>query len=171
MQQKKKTKARRRVSVWLAGSAIIVLAGILGLMMVMQFSQRKTQAVTLFIEKGATLISSFEAGLSCRLRHEEALFDFQTLLAEVARQPDIDYMIVTDGEGNILADSDPTMLGRSYGLDLDVQRCRGGSCWVGPTSEGAERLMLWGFLRGGKGIRWRFFVGFKWRIEKAAGRA
>ncbi|MBP7765505.1 MAG: PAS domain-containing protein [Syntrophaceae bacterium] len=174
MQQKKKTKARRRVSVWLAGSAIIVLAGILGLMMVMQFSQRKTQAVTLFIEKGATLISSFEAGLSCRLRHEEALFDFQTLLAEVARQPDIDYMIVTDGEGNILADSDPTMLGRSYGLDLDVQKIAASRelRWrQAANPEGADTFEVYrGFSPlAGKGHSLAVFVGFNMeKIEKAS---
>ncbi|NLX51695.1 MAG: hypothetical protein GXY72_06315 [Deltaproteobacteria bacterium] len=173
MQQKKRKKIRRRISVWLAASAIVVLAGILGLMMVMQFSQRKTQAETLFIEKGATLISSFEAGLRCRLRSEETMFDFQTLLMEVAKQPDIDYMIVTDGEGNILADSDPSMLGRPYGLDLDVQKIAASRelRWrQAANPEGADTFEVYrGFSPlAGKTHSLAVFVGFNMeKIEKA----
>ena len=38
---------------------------------------------------------------------------------ETAQQPDIDYIIVTDNKGNIIADSDPSQVGDKYGLDLD----------------------------------------------------
>ncbi len=41
------------------------------------------------------------------------------VLMETAQQPDIDYIIVTDNKGNIIADSDPSMVGQKYGLDLD----------------------------------------------------
>ena len=125
MQGKKKKKIRFDISVWVAVSAITVLAVILGMMIFMQFQQRKDQAVTLFVEKGATLIQSFEAGLRGRLDRNEDEFYLQKLLMETAQQPDIDYIIVTDGEGHILADSDPSMLGRSYGLDLDVKKIAG----------------------------------------------
>ena len=125
MQGKKKKKIRFDISVWVAISAIAVLAVILGMMIFMQFQQRKDQAVTLFVEKGATLIQSFEAGLRDRSDRNEDVFYLQKLLMETAQQPDIDYMIVTDGEGHILADSDPSMLGRPYGLDLDVKKIAG----------------------------------------------
>jgi heme/copper-type cytochrome/quinol oxidase subunit 4 len=49
MQGKKKKKIRFDISVWVAISAIAVLAVILGMMIFMQFQQRKDQAVTLFI--------------------------------------------------------------------------------------------------------------------------
>ena len=39
---------------------------------------------------------------------------------ETAQQPDIDYIIVTDNEGNVIADSDPAQVGDKYGLDLDI---------------------------------------------------
>ena len=35
-------------------------------------------------------------------------FQLQKLLMETAQQPDIDYIIVTDIKGNIIADSDPS---------------------------------------------------------------
>lgn len=125
MEKKKKKKIRFDISVWVAISATAVLAVILGMMIFMQFQQRKDQAVTLFVEKGATLIQSFDAGLRGRLDLEQDSFYLQKLLMETAQQPDIDYMIVTDGQGQILADSDPSMLGRSYGLDLDMKKIAG----------------------------------------------
>jgi two-component system sensor histidine kinase HydH len=115
-------KKRFDISVWVAVSAIAVLALILGMMIFMQSQQRKDQAVILFVEKGDTLIRSFEAALRNPPDRKEDEFYLQKLLMETAQQPDIDYLIVTDDEGRILADSDPSMVGRPYGLDLDVKK-------------------------------------------------
>ena len=120
--QSKKKKIRLDVSVWVAASAVIVLVVILGMMIFMQFQQREIQAQTLFIEKGATLIRSFEAGLRDRADCEKDVFYFQKLLMETAQQPDIDYIVVTDSDGNILADSDPSTQGLQYGRDLDTKK-------------------------------------------------
>ncbi len=117
-----KKKIRFDISVWVAVSAITVLAVILGLMIFMQSQQREKQAETLLIEKGATLISSFEAGLRSHAECKMDIFSFQKLLMETAQQPDIDYIAVTDGDGNILADSDPSMLGLPYGRDFDTKQ-------------------------------------------------
>ena len=152
MQGKKKKKIRFDISVWVAISAIAVLAVILGMMIFMQFQQRKDQAVTLFVEKGTTLIQSFEAGLRDRLDRNEDVFYLQKLLMETAQQPDIDYIIVTDVEGLILADSDPSMLGRPYGLDLDVKKIAGRQeiRWRQTANpEGADTFEVYrGFSRG-----------------------
>lgn len=125
MQGKKKKKINFDLSVWVAVSAIAVLAVILAMMIFMQSQLRKDQAVTLFVEKGSTLIRSFEAGLRDRFSQDEASFYLQKLLMETAQQPDIDYMVVTDSNGKILADSDPSTLGRPYGLDLDMKKIAG----------------------------------------------
>jgi two-component system, NtrC family, sensor histidine kinase HydH len=180
MQGKKKKKSRFDISVWVAVSAITVLAVILGMMIFMQFQLRKNQAVTLFVEKGATLIQSFEAGLRNRLDRNEDVFYLQKLLMETAQQPDIDYMIVTDGKGQILADSDPSMLGRFYGLDLDVNKIAGSReiRWRQTANpEGAGTFEVYrGFSPrrnddGAKGTRHPpiVFVGFNMdKIEKAS---
>jgi two-component system sensor histidine kinase HydH len=84
------------------------------------FQQQKQQAIELLVEKGATLIRSFEAGLRSPLGMKTETFGLQKLLMEIAQQPDIDYIIVTDNEGNIIADSDPAQVGDKYGLDLDI---------------------------------------------------
>lgn len=118
----KKKKIRLDISIWAAASAITVLVIILSMMIFMQFRQRETQAETLFIEKGATLIRSFEAGLRDRAECEKNIFCFRKLLMETAQQPDIDYIIVTDSDSNILADSDPSTEGLQYGRDLDTKK-------------------------------------------------
>ncbi len=179
MQGKKKKKIRFDISVWVAVSAIAVLAVILGMMIFMQFQQRKDQAVTLFVEKGATLIQSFEAGLRGRLDRNEDEFYLQKLLMETAQQPDIDYIIVTDGEGHILADSDPSMLGRPYGLDLDVKKIAGRQeiRWRQTANpEGADTFEVYRGFSPGRGEAGKVdqpslivFVGFNMgKIEKAS---
>ncbi|MRR15406.1 MAG: PAS domain S-box protein, partial [Deltaproteobacteria bacterium] len=123
MEKKKRKKIRFDISVWVAVSAVAVLAVILGMMIFMQFEQRDNQAQTIFIEKGTTLIQSFEAGMRGRTDDvRDDIFYLQKLLMETAQQPDIDYMIVTDAQGEIVADSDPSTLGRFYGLDLDIRK-------------------------------------------------
>jgi two-component system sensor histidine kinase HydH len=172
-------KKRFDISVWVAVSAIAVLAVILGMMIFIQSQQRKDQAVILFLEKGATLIRSFEAALPDLPDRKEEEFYLQKLLMITAQQPDIDYLIVTDREGRILADSDPSMVGRPYGLDLDVKN-------IAPSQEvrwrqtanpeGAGTFEVYrGFFPGlsegvdGEHRPFILFVGFNMeKIEKAS---
>lgn len=117
-------KAKKRIwfkiSVWIVISAIAVVAVISAVMTFAHFQRQKEQAVELMVEKGATLIRSFEAGLRSPLSMKTGNFGLQKLLMETAQQSDIDYIIVTDGKGNIIADSDPAQVGDKYGLDLDI---------------------------------------------------
>jgi len=108
------------ISVGAVIGAIIVLAIISGVMGFKHFQRQQEQAVELLIEKGATLIRSFEAGLRSSLSAQNDLFVLQKLLMETAQQQDIDYIIVTDDRGSIIADTDPTHVGDQYGLDLDT---------------------------------------------------
>jgi two-component system sensor histidine kinase HydH len=117
-------KAKKRIwfkiSVWIVIGAIAVVAVISAVMTFAHFQRQKEQAVEFMLEKGATLIRSFEAGLRSPLSMKTGNFGLQKLLMETAQQPDIDYIIVTDGKGNIIADSDPVQVGDKYGLDLDI---------------------------------------------------
>jgi len=119
---KSRKKSRFDISIWVAISAIAVLAVISAVMAFTHFQRQKEQAVELLMEKGATLIRSFEAGLRSSSREGSDLFLMQKLLMETAQQSDIDYIIVTDTKGNIIADSDPSMVGQRYGLDLDTEK-------------------------------------------------
>ena len=114
-----KKKFRFDISVWVVISAITVLAAISAVMTFTHFQQQKEQAVELLVEKGSTLIRSFEAGLRNPVAESRGIFHLQKVLMETASQPDIDYIIVTDTKSDIIADSDPSLVGEKYGLDLD----------------------------------------------------
>jgi two-component system sensor histidine kinase HydH len=117
-------KAKKRVwfniSFWAVVGAIAVMVVVFSVMTLAHFQRQKEQAIELLVEKGATLIRSFEAGLRSPLGMKTETFGLQKLLMETAQQPDIDYIIVTDNEGNIIADSDPAQVSDKYGLDLDI---------------------------------------------------
>ena len=108
------------VSIWMVVGAIAVMAVVSAVMTFTHFQRQKQQAIELLVEKGATLIRSFEAGLRSPMGMKIETFGLQKLLMETAQQPDIDYIIVTDNEGNILADSDPAQVGNKYGMDLGI---------------------------------------------------
>ena len=116
----RKRKLRFDISLWMVISAVAVLTVIAAMMAMAQFERQKTKAVEIFVEKGATLIRSFEAGLRDADNEKTRAFNMQKLLIATAQQPDIDYLIITDAQGKIIADSDPSMLGQKYGLDLDI---------------------------------------------------
>lgn len=179
MQGEKKKKIRFDLSVWVVISAFAVLAVILGMMIFMQFQQRKHQAQTLFVEKGTTLIQSFDSGMRVRTEQDKDVFYLQKLLMETAQQPDVDYMIVTDSAGNVLADSDPSMLGLPYGLDLDLKKIasRQEIHWRQTANpEGAGTFEVYRGFSPGRGLAGReddspliVFVGFNMeKIEKAS---
>ncbi len=117
-------KAKKRiwftVSFWIVVVAITIMATVSTVMTFTFFHQQEEQAVELLVEKGTTLIRSFEASLRSPLDVKNEMFRLQKLLTETAQQPDIDYIIVTDKEGNIIADGDPAQVGDKYGLDLDI---------------------------------------------------
>jgi len=68
------------------------------------------------------LIRSFEAGARTGAGLRWDAFRLQKLLIETAQQPGIDYFIITDATGVILADSDPYRIGDFYGTNLDLAR-------------------------------------------------
>ncbi len=177
--QGKKKKVRWYFSIWVAVIAVAVLIAILGMMIFMQYQQSQTQAQTLFIEKGATLIRSFEAGLRNRADDKKDVFYLQKLLMETADQPDIDYIIVADNEGKILADSDPSMMDQQYGKDLDTKKIahNGEIRWrqaANPGGAGTFEVYRGLFPRGQAEAADRqsariIFVGFNMhKIEKAS---
>jgi two-component system sensor histidine kinase HydH len=176
MKKEKKKKIRFDISAWVLLSAVGVVIAMLTMMIFMQYQQRRNQAVTLFVEKGTTLIQSFEAGLRCRGDMDD-MFHIQKLLMETADQPDIDYMIVTDGDGNIVADSEPVMVGTSYGLDLAIkEKDKSSVHWrQSANPEGADTFEVYRLISPTRasGVEdeppLRVFIGFNMdKIDKAS---
>jgi len=123
-----KTHQRSWVGIppWVIIGAVLILAPILVFLTFESIKLQKENAVDLLKEKGAALIRSFEAGartgmVGMRWGGPQV----QRLLSETAQQPDIAYILVTDVEGTILADSDTDRIGRTYGTNLDLARISG----------------------------------------------
>jgi two-component system sensor histidine kinase HydH len=110
------------ISPWFIIGAIVILLPIFIYITLDNIDKQRQYTTKLLLEKGAALILSFEAGARTGIGMQWNGFQLQKLLIETAQQPDIDYLIVTDARGRILADSDPSMIGETYGADLDLDR-------------------------------------------------
>ena len=131
---------------WLIIGAVVILVPIFLLMTLENIHWQKTQTTRLLLEKGEALIRSFEAGARTGIGMRWGGFQFQKLIMETAQQPDIDYLIVTDSRGMILADSDPSRIGWNYGLDLDLPRIARTAtpAWRQvPNEEGADTFEIY----------------------------
>jgi two-component system, NtrC family, sensor histidine kinase HydH len=145
--QKKKTgRFWVLIPPWLIIGAVLILAPLFIFMTLVNLNRQEEQTTRLLAEKGAALIRSFEAGARTGIGLQWGGFQLQKLLMETAREPDIDYLIVTDVQGTILADSDPSRLGMAYGLDLDLLKIAKTEnlAWRRvPNSEGADTFEIY----------------------------
>ena len=109
---------------WIIIGAVIILVPIFVFWTLDTIKRQKEGTTNLLLEKGAALIRSFEAGTRTGMMGgmgmHQGSFRLQRLLMETAQQPDILYIIVTDKEGKIQADSDPEKLGTIYGKELNL---------------------------------------------------
>ena len=131
---------------WLIIGAVVILVPLFIFMTLENLNRQEEQTTRLLLEKGAALIRSFEAGARTGIGLHWGGFQLQKLLMETARETDIDYLIVTDVQGTILADSDPSRLGMGYGLDLDLPKIAKTATLTWrrvPNSEGADTFEIY----------------------------
>jgi len=107
---------------WFIIGAVLIFAPLFLVMTLQNLEKQKEQTTKLLLGTGEALIRSFEAGARTGAGLQWSAFHLQKLLIETAQQPGIDYIIVVDTEGAILADSDPSRVGEIYGTDLDLPR-------------------------------------------------
>jgi two-component system, NtrC family, sensor histidine kinase HydH len=108
---------------WVIIGAVAILVPIFVFWAVENISKQKEDATILLLEKGVALIRSLEAGTRTGMMGMHgARFQLQNLLAETAKQPDIVHLILTDMRGTIIAHSEPSVRGKTYGRDLDLER-------------------------------------------------
>lgn len=120
MNQNKKTLNLKGISPWIIIGALAVLLPIFAFMTYQIINLQKKNTIRLLLEKGAALIRSFEAGtrtgMMTRRWNGRQL---QRLLSETAQQNDIDYILVADRNGIILAHNDPAHIGKIHHIDLE----------------------------------------------------
>jgi two-component system, NtrC family, sensor histidine kinase HydH len=122
---KSRTQKRRfwiNVPPWIIVGAVMILAPIFIFMTLESISRQKANTTKVLLEKGASLIRSFEAGARTGMMGMRwGGGQIQRLLDETAQQPDISYLIVTDVHGTILADSHADRIGKAHGIDLNLE--------------------------------------------------
>jgi two-component system, NtrC family, sensor histidine kinase HydH len=134
------------VSPWFIIGAVVIIVPVFIVLTLQSINKQKEYTTQLLIEKGAALIRSFEAGARTGIGMRWSSFQLQKLLIETAQQPDIDHLIVTDINGTIVADSDPSMIGEVYGTELDLPHIASGEKleWRQvPNPEGADTFEVY----------------------------
>lgn len=158
---------RRRLEIpplMIIGS-LVILVPIFVFMTLEDLERQKSQTTRLLLEKGEAIIRAVEAGVRTGTGFNWSAFALQKLLVEIAHQPGIDYIIITDTEGTIVADSDPGRIGEVYdtGLTLAQIALTGTIQWRRvPNVEGADTFEVYrGFGAAHRGARGGFviFVG------------
>lgn len=100
-------------SPWLIIGATAVLALMVAVLTALNHDGEQEAMRRILSEKGASLIRAFEAGARTGLRGRTGgELRLQILLEEMADQPDIQFIAVTDRQGVVLAHSDPQWIGR-----------------------------------------------------------
>lgn len=115
-------KIRAGIPPLLVIGSVVVLFPIFAFMTLRDINRQNENSVRLLLEKGAALIRSFEAGTRTGMRGKwRRDFRLQNLLSETAQQPDIIYLLVAEGNGRIVAHSNPNRIGGTYGEGLNLK--------------------------------------------------
>lgn len=108
---------------WIYIGIAVILMPVFTILTVENIHRQQENTVRLLVEEGAALIRSFEAGARTGMMGRMmGDFKLQHLLTETARQPDIDYLMVTDSDGTIIAHSDLDQVGKVYDRNLDFDQ-------------------------------------------------
>lgn len=147
---------------WLILGAVAILAPVLIFMALQGIKMQKELAEQLLIEQGDALIRSFEAGARTGAGLKWGDFQLQKLLIETAQQPGIDYLIVTDRKGVILADSDPSQVDQTYEAGPQEAPSRKIQWRTVAKPNGGDTFEVYRLINlpdNGKGPVWVIFVG------------
>ena len=182
MGKTEKRKVWLLVPPWVILGAVALLVPLFAFFTWENVNRHMEMSTRLLLEKGEALIRSFEAGARAGEGMAWGSFQLQKLLIETAQQPGVDYLIITDEEGRIVADSDPGMVGDAYGTDLDLAALsrQGAAQWrIVAGAEGPDTFEVFrrfapreepygGFNGQTRGVSYVIFVGLDMAPVQAA---
>lgn len=112
-------KAWIKISPWVITGSLIVMVPIFIFVTLESIQTQRRNMELILSEKGGALIRSFEAGTRTGMMGRDwSGARVQRLIMETADLPDIQYILITDREGRIVAHNQPLNIGRIYGPDL-----------------------------------------------------
>jgi two-component system sensor histidine kinase HydH len=116
------------ISPWVIMGTLIVMIPIFIFTTIESIKTQRENMILTLREKGDTLIRSFEAGT----RTGMAKTDWngatvQQLIMEMAQQPDILYILITDKDGKIVAHNIPTHIGSLHEPEMHKMKTIGGT--------------------------------------------
>ncbi|MEZ6852701.1 ATP-binding protein [Halodesulfovibrio aestuarii] len=111
LRKKKIVRSQFVTSLWLLAGGIIILGMVISFMTIRGIEQENRQLETFYEEKGASIIKALEAGTRTDFRLNMKALRLQTMLEEMASQSGILFLMATDANGNIIAHSNPNVVG------------------------------------------------------------
>lgn len=116
-------KKKKAVSFIMPAALLLMLLPVFVLMTLDRVKQQEKLLLQQFVEKGASLIKTFEAGTRAGMRNMHwGAQRIQLLLSETASQPEVAYMMIITSEGRILSHSDPLRIGQTARSTPDFQQ-------------------------------------------------
>lgn len=113
------------ISPLMVAGVLVVLLPIFAFMTLDRMEKQKDHIKERFLVTGTSLIRTFEAGTRTgMLSMGWGKQRVQAMLMETAVQPDIAYIMITDGKGRILAHSDPDLTGTMVEVLPDISRVK-----------------------------------------------
>ena len=110
-----KRNSNLRVSPFIVLGVLLILVPIFVFISAETVSEHKKRTMEKLTGKGIFLIRAIEAGTRTGvLDMQWGAARVQRLLSETSFQPGVEYILITDQNGKILAHSDPGMVGRTY---------------------------------------------------------
>ncbi|MEI7589756.1 MAG: ATP-binding protein, partial [Deltaproteobacteria bacterium] len=112
--------------------------------------EQKRHVTEMLMDRGRNLVHSTEASMrSILVLHpdkQRSDFFLQKLIIETAQAPDIDYIIIADSSGQVIADSEPSLVGEFYGKDLSIgEKATPNFKWRRvPNKNGADTFEVFG---------------------------
>ncbi|UZP66354.1 ATP-binding protein [Desulfovibrio mangrovi] len=128
-------------SPWLVIGGAVILGVIILAMTLRNLDRDGKQMATILQEKGASLIKALEAGARTGMRNPLGTeMRMQVLVEEMADQPDIFFIMVTDHSGRVLAHSEPEQQGEVVFSPEDMSQLE-------PAKDVSWRIMTKGDTR------------------------
>lgn len=113
--RKKHSDLPRIFSPWVVIGSSLILFVIVTVLTVMNINRQRAATSTVLLEKGQALIKALEAGSRIGMRGRFAQgIRLSHLLEETAKLPGVDFIVVTNPEGGIIASNDFDRIGATF---------------------------------------------------------